>query len=76
MSNQLYFMKPESVNIGDLVWYYRSDVLIGPLLVIDYRRTGYGIKGQEMWIMHDSTTGDYHQSRTIWLRVPKEAPCD
>jgi len=72
MHNQLRFTKPEKVDIGDLVWYYRSDVLFGPLLVIDYRRTGYGSKGQEMWIMHDSATGDYHQSRTIWLRVPKE----
>ena len=72
MSDNLYFMKPEKLDIGDLVWYYRSNVLFGPLLIVDHRRTGYGGKGQEMWIMYDSTTGDYHQSRTVWLRVPRE----
>ena len=72
MPNRMYFAKPETVNIGDLVWYYRSDVLSGPLLIIDQRKSGYGGNGQPLWIMHDTTTGDYHQSRTIFLRVPKE----
>ena len=72
MFDNLCFMKPEKLNIGDLVWYYRSNVLFGPLLLIDHRRTDSSFHdGQEMWIMYDSTTGDYHQSRKIWLRVPR-----
>ena len=72
MPKRMYFGKPDKLEIGDLVWYFRSDVLFGPLLIIDQRKSGYGGNGQPLWIMHDTTTGDYHQARTIWLRVPKE----
>ena len=73
MSDRMYFGKPEDLKIGDLVWYYRTEVLIGPLLIVDSRRGGYGANGQKYWIMFDSRTGDYHQSTSMWLRVPK--PC-
>ena len=72
MIDRMYFAKAENVAIGDLVWYYRTDVLIGPLLIVDSRRGGYGSNGQTYWIMFDSKTGDYHQAAKMWLRVPKE----
>lgn len=72
MSKRLYFTKAENIDIGDMVWYYRTDVLIGPLLIVDSRRGGYGANGQTYWIMFDSRTGDYHQAAKMWLRVPRE----
>ena len=72
MPERMYIEKPEKVENGDLVWYFRTDVLFGPLLIIDRRTSGYGGNGQPLWIMHDTNTGDYHQARTIFLRVPKE----
>ena len=72
MSDQVYFTKAQEVDIGDMVWYYRTDVLIGPLLIVDSRKGGYGFNKQTYWIMFDSRTGDYHQAAKKWLRIPKE----
>ena len=72
MSKRMYFAKAEEIDVGDLVWYYRTDVLIGPLLIVDSRRGGYGANEQTYWIMFDSRTGDYHQAAKMWLRVPRE----
>ena len=46
MVDRMYFTKAENIVVGDLVWYYRTDVLIGPLLIVDSRRGGYGSNGQ------------------------------
>ena len=72
MTERMWFTKAKNVAVGDMVWYYRTDVLIGPLLIVDSRKGGYGSNGQTYWIMFDSRTGDYHQAAKIWLRVPKE----
>ena len=66
------FKRVKNVNKGDLVWYYRSNVLFGPLLVVDYRMSGHGWHKHRKWIMYDASTGDIHQSEEKWLCVPKE----
>ena len=70
------FVHPDNLEIGSLVWYYRTDVLIGPLLIVDKARAGYGGNGQVRWIMYDARTGDYHQSDPLWIRVPMEETCN
>ena len=72
MPKRMYFGKPDTVEIGDLVWCFQNDVLVGPLLIIDRRTSGYGGNGQPLWIMYDSNTGKSLQSRTVFLRIPKE----
>ena len=68
------FVKPHDVKIGDLVWYFRggSNVLFGPLIIVDSRRTGYGGNGRKIWIMFDSERAEYHQAEKMWLRVPRD----
>ena len=66
------FKRVKNVNKGDLVWYYRSNVLFGPLLVVDSRMSGHGWHRHRKWIMYDASTGDIHQSAEKWLCVPKE----
>ena len=72
MIDRMWFAKAKNVAVGDMVWYYRTDVLIGPLLIIGSREGGYGFNKQTYWIMFDTTTGDYHQAAKMWLRVPRE----
>lgn len=72
MVDKMRFAKAENIVVGDLVWYYCADALIGPLVIVDSRRGGYGANGQTYWIMFDSRTGDYHQAAKMWLRIPKE----
>jgi len=74
MSDRLYFTKPEfgTIDVGSLVWYYRTDVLIGPLLIIDRRIAGYGFNAKKYWILFDSSKNEYHQSETKYLRIPQE----
>lgn len=72
MTEKMYFARAEDVVVGGLVWYQRTDVLIGPLLIVDSRKGGYGFNKQTYWIMFDSHSGDYHQATKSWLRVPKE----
>ena len=74
--SSVWFVQPAELEIGSLVWYFRTDVLIGPLLIVDKRRAGYGGNGHIMWIMYDTRSGDYHQAAQMWLRVPKEEECN
>lgn len=70
MSN-IRFVQPAELEVGSLVWYFRTDVLIGPLLIVDKRLAGYGENGHTTWIMCDTRSGDYHQAAEMWLRIPK-----
>ena len=71
-----HFATPDyySVAIGSIVWYLRTDVLIGPLLVIGNRFPGYGrdLTSRRKFLLYDTSTGDYHQSVVKYLLVPKE----
>ena len=66
------FVQPVNLEVGSLVCYFRKDVLIGPLLIVDKRLAGYGGNGQVRWIMYDARSGDYHQAAQQWIRVPME----
>ena len=65
-------IRPDRIEIGSLVWYRRSDVVIGPLLVVDKRLAGFGSNSHWKWILHDTATGDIHQSSIVWLKVLAE----
>ena len=72
MVNSVRFVQPAKLEVGSLVWYFRTDVLIGPLLIVDKRQAGYGGNGHVKWIMYDARSGDYHQAAQQWIRVPME----
>lgn len=74
MSKRMFFAKPDygTICVGSLVWYYRTDVLIGPLLIVDKRTAGYGFNTKKYWVLFDSSRNEYHQSELKWLRVPQE----
>ena len=78
MTDATFLAKPEygSIDVGSLVWYYRTNVIVGPLLVIDKRYGGYGFNKKKYWILFDSSTNEYHQAESKWLRVPREAQCN
>ena len=74
MTDGMIMAKPDygTVDIGSLVWYYRTDVVLGPFLIVDKRYAGYGNNSKRYWILFDSSRNEYHQSESKWLRVPQE----
>ena len=74
MPDRMYFAKPDydTIGVGSLVWYYRTDVLLGPFLIVDKRYAGYGNNSKRYWILFDSSRKEYHQADTKYLRVPQE----
>ena len=72
MSKRLYFAKADKVAIGDMVWYYRTNVLLGPLLIVDHRYAGYGNNAKRYWVLFDSSRNEYHSAESKYLRIPQE----
>ena len=74
MLRRTYFDKPDhgTVDVGSLVWYYNSVVLIGPLHVVEIRHSGYGNGAHKKWILFDTCKNEYRPATFDQLRIPKE----
>ena len=66
------FVTPKDPQIGDLVWHFDGDRLLGPHYIVDARITGYGSNKKNLWVLFDTENFAYHYSERRWLKVPME----
>lgn len=73
--NRIHFWEPETISDGDLVWIY-DGALVGPLLVDHQGFSGYGSNKKLIYMLLDTSSGEWYSSEKKWIRVPMEVTCD